>query len=50
MDRKSSGVASMDTFRANSSRSYSVPPGIATGTGEFDFTSKAMLTSLCQFQ
>lgn len=38
MDRKSSGVASMDTFRANSSRSYSVPPGIATGTGESKYT------------
>ena len=35
MDRKSSGVASMDIFRASSSRSYSLPPGIATGTGDF---------------
>lgn len=32
-ERKSSGVPSMDTFAATSSRSFSVPPGVGTGAG-----------------
>lgn len=40
-DRKSSGGASMDTFNANSSRSFSFPLGVANGSG-------AVLLHSCQ--